>query len=191
MYTCVANYFLQHVKFGEIVKLTIRCFLTIRLFRAQVISNYFMILMNGLCLWSDLDQLLQDRLVLDYILIAFQDLRVENLAGTLCLWLSLTDSNHPLDGNGFITPPSLPYQMFVSLTGTCEMGSDPLCCKGFLPSSTRPQLQQISPTKNPPRTHFSQSHEWRPTKTLSSISCAQLTNGHITNWSTEWHDQVC
>ena len=34
MYTCVANYFLQHVKFGAIVKLTIRCFLTIRLFGA-------------------------------------------------------------------------------------------------------------------------------------------------------------
>ena len=44
MYTCVANYFLQHVKFGAIVKLTIRCFLTIRLFGAWVILNYFIFL---------------------------------------------------------------------------------------------------------------------------------------------------
>ena len=33
MYMCIANYFLRHVKFGAIVKLTIRCFLTIRQWR--------------------------------------------------------------------------------------------------------------------------------------------------------------
>ena len=51
-------------------------------------------------------------------------------------WLSLTDSNHPLDGNGSIIPSGLPYQTFVSLIGTCGTDSDPLCCKGFLPPST-------------------------------------------------------
>ena len=38
MYTCVVNYFLLHVKFGVIVKLTIRWNLATRLFGAWVIS---------------------------------------------------------------------------------------------------------------------------------------------------------
>ena len=59
-------------------------------------------------------------------------------------WLSLTDSNHPLDGNGSIISSGLPYQMFVSLIGTCGMGSDPLCCEGFLPLSTDTQFISTS-----------------------------------------------
>ena len=44
MYMCVANYFLLHVKFEVIVKLTIWCILITRLFGAKVISNYFILL---------------------------------------------------------------------------------------------------------------------------------------------------
>ena len=63
-------------------------------------------------------------------------------------YTSLPDiSNHSLDGNGSITPLGLPYQMFVSLIGTCGMGSDPLCCEGFLPPSTKLVLEG-GPTKS-------------------------------------------
>ena len=41
-----------------------------------------------------------------------------------------------LDGNGSIISSVLPYQTFMSLIGTCRMGSDPFCCEGFLPLST-------------------------------------------------------
>jgi hypothetical protein len=71
---------------------------------------------------------------------------VENPTGTLCLWLSLTNSNHPLDGNGSITPSGLPYQTFMSLIGTCETGSDRLCCEGFLPPSIVPYPVDIQET---------------------------------------------
>ena len=54
----------------------------------------------------------------------------------------------------------------------------------------KPQLQWIGLTENTTRTCFSQTCKWGLTETLTPVSHAQLTNGRITIWLTDRHDQV-
>ena len=51
----------------------------------------------------------------------------------------------------------MPYQTLVSLIGTCVMGSDPICCEGFLPPSTQPSPEIWFETE-----HFENLSFWAP-----------------------------